>query len=323
MAVCGGDLQLMDTGTKTLDVIAGGDLFVDLMMSGFPSWPQPGTEAFSKELHRDVGGGAAISACGLARLGTRAAVLGVVGHDSGEWIADRLTQVGVVTSRLRFDPVEPSGLTVAISTPEDRTFLTYHGSNRHFPAMLAEAASSGQLANVRHIHLAWAPDLDTAAELLVAIRRQGCSISLDVGWHEDWLTDPRAIALLPMIDIFFPNEVEARRMTGEDDRKKILHKLASADARLVALKLGPAGAALLLDGDILSVKSYPVKPIDTTGAGDCFNAGFLHFWLRGESPLTCLRAGNFCGAASTAAFGGVNGFPDLESVRLELTNPYA
>jgi sugar/nucleoside kinase (ribokinase family) len=313
----------MGAESKNLDIIVGGDLFVDLILSGFPSWPQPGTEAFAQEFHRDVGGGAAISACGLARLGSRTAVLGAVGHDNGEWVADRLKSAGVITSQLRFDPLEPTAVTVAISTPQDRTFLTYQGSNRRFPAMLVEAVSSGQLANARHIHLTWAPDLDTASELLAAIRRQGRSISLDVGCHEDWLSDPRAIALLPMIDIFLLNEAEARRMTGEDDRERILHKLASSGARRVALKLGPDGAALLWDGEIMRAKSSPVKPIDTTGAGDCFNAGFLHFWLRGESPLTCLRAGNFCGAASTEAYGGISGFPDPERVKLELINTYA
>jgi len=308
---------------KTLDVIVGGDLFVDLILSGFDTWPQPGTEAVAAEFHRDVGGGAAISSCGLAKLGSRTAVLGAVGQDNGDWLVDRLKKLGVITSQVRFDPVEPTAVTVAISTPAERSFLTYRGSNRLFPAMLADAVSSGQLAHTRHLHLTCAPDLDTSVELFAAIRAQGCSISLDVGWHEDWLSHPRALALLPMLDIFFPNESEARRMTGETGVEKILHKLASAGARRVALKLGLDGAVLLWDGDILRVKPYPVKSVDTTGAGDCFNAGFLHFWLRGASPLTCLNAGNFCGAASTEAYGGVNGFPAPERVKLELSNSNA
>jgi sugar/nucleoside kinase (ribokinase family) len=189
--------------------------------------------------------------------------------------------------------------------------------------MLDEAAASGGLANARHFHLNWAPDLATASDLFIAIRRQGCSISLDVGWHEEWLSDPRALALLPLIDIFFPNEVEANRMTGEKDPAKMLRRMASAGAQRVALKLGADGAALLWDGDIFEIKACPVRAIDTTGAGDCFNAGFLHFWLRGESPLSCLRAGNFCGGASTEQAGGVSGFPDAERVKLELARTYA
>ena len=191
-------------------------------MSGFASWPQPGTEAFARELHREVGGGAAIAACGLARLGSRVALFGMAGHD-GDWFAERLKHFGVITSRLRFDPVEPTAVSVAISTPAERTFLTYRGPNVRFPRMLAEEAASGELANARHVHLNWAPDLATAADLLTAIRRQGCSISLDVGWHEDWLADPRSIALLPMIDIFFPE----RSGSQSDDGRKGSRKDAS------------------------------------------------------------------------------------------------
>ncbi len=312
----------MNTQAESLDILVGGDLFVDLIMTGFSSWPEPGTEAFARALHREVGGGAAIAASGLAKLGSRVALFGMAGND-GDWFAARLNHLGVITSRMRFDPVEPTAVSVAISTPRERTFLTYHGPNVRFPQMLAEEVASGGFANVRHFHLNWAPDLATAASLFTAIRRQGCAISLDVGWHEDWLADPRSLALLPLIDIFFPNEVEASRMTGEADPERMLRRLESAGARRVALKLGAEGAALLWDGEVLRIKACPVTAIDTTGAGDCFNAGFLHFWLRGESPLTCLRAGNFCGGASIEQAGGVQGFPSPERVKLELDRTYA
>jgi len=128
---------------------------------------------------------------------------------------------------------------------------------------------------------------------------------------------------LPSIDIFFPNEAEARRMTAESDCVRVLHSLAAAGARRVVLKLGADGAAMLWDGEILDVKPHRVTPIDTTGAGDCFNAGFLHYWLSGASPMTCLRAANFCGAVSTEAHGGIDAFPAAERVRLELKNSYA
>ncbi|MCU1262493.1 MAG: PfkB domain protein [Bryobacterales bacterium] len=308
----------MPRQARALDVISAGDLFVDLIMSGFPSWPVPGTEAFATDFHREIGGGAAITACGMARLGSRSALLGVVGADTGEWVANQLNSCGVVTSELRFDPAEPTAFSVAISTPEDRTFLTFPGSNRRFSATLAEAAADGRLARARHVHLAWAPDLENAPSLFEATRRNGCSISLDVGWHEKWLADARAMALMPLIDIFFPNETEARKMTGELEPEKILRKFEAAGAKRVALKLGPDGAALLWDGEILRTGPTPVRPLDTIGAGDSFNAGFLHSWLRGESPVTCLRAANFCGASSTEAYGGIDGFPDAERVEREL-----
>jgi sugar/nucleoside kinase (ribokinase family) len=80
----------------------------------------------------------------------------------------------------------------------------------------------------------------------------------------------------------------------------------------VALKLGAEGAALLWKGEFLRADSYPVEPVDTTGAGDCFDAGFLHEWLQGAPPEECLRAGTICGGLSTEKMGGLDGFPTAE-----------
>src|SRR5262249_40782780 len=77
----------------------------------------------------------------------------------------------------------------------------------------------------------------------------------------------------------------------------------------VALKRGSHGASLFWDGEVFHCPAYPVTVYDTTGAGDCFDAGFLASWLRGESPETCLRAGVFCGSLSTRKAGGLAGFP--------------
>src|ERR1700722_2005600 len=150
---------------KTLDVIVAGDLFVDLIMTGFAAWPRPGTEAFAQEFHRDVGGGTAISACGLAKLGSRTAVLGVIGTDNGDWLKQRLEHFGGDTSQIRSDDAEPTAITVAISTPEERSFLTYRGANRLFPVVFAEATAAGRLAATRHVHVTCAPDLAEAAGL--------------------------------------------------------------------------------------------------------------------------------------------------------------
>jgi ribokinase len=312
----GGGEHLM--AYRDLDAIAAGELFIDLIMSGFDQWPQPGTEAFASSFHRQIGGGAAITACGLARAGSRAAVLGVVGTDTGEWVTGRLKESGVETSLIAFDARETTAFTVVATTPGDRAFLTYPGANRHLPSALAEAAEGRRLSRARHVHLACAPDLRTAPDLFRAIRSNGCTLSLDVGWREEWLGDPRALACLQLVDIFFPNEAEARRMTGGTDPLEILECLARAGARRVALKLSARGAALLWDGEVRSIDAHPAVPVDTTGAGDCFDAGFLHAWLAGELPETCLRTGNICGALSTEAYGGLDAFPSPARLEQEL-----
>jgi sugar/nucleoside kinase (ribokinase family) len=299
----------MPDRAKPLDAIVAGELYTDLILSGFDFWPQPGQEAFAKEFHRAIGGGAVNTACALAKLGSHAAVLGVVGHD-GDWLIEQLENSAVDTSHISRDLAEPTALTVAISTPEDRSFLTYPGANRSFPQAISEAAAGKRLAQAAHVHLAFPPDLAKAADLLAAIRANHCTLSLDVGWHEDWLQDGRLREVLPLLDVFFPNEVEAQCITGEKDPEKILGCFSAAGLQCVALKLGARGAALLCDGAIWFDTPPPVAPIDTTGAGDCFNGGFLHSWLKGYSPETCLRSANICGALSTEAYGGVAGVPD-------------
>ena len=298
--------------------MVAGDLFADIIMSGFTAWPERGEEAVARDVRREVGGGAAITACGLAKLGSRVGVLGVVGTDVGDWMIERLQSAGVDTSGITYDLHSPTAFTVAVSDAHDRSFFTYLGANRMFPQTLIYAANERLLAHARHVHLACAPHLDTAAELLNELRQNGCCISLDVGWHEQWLSDERSMDILRYIDIFFPNEREAQRMTGVEDPAAMLRQFAQAGAARVALKLGREGAALLWNGETLFAKRFPVNPIDTTGAGDCFNAGFLYAWLGGRAPAECLRAAAICGALSTEALGGVEGFPTAARLECEL-----
>ncbi len=307
----------MKTNLST-GVIVAGDLFIDLIMSGFDFWPQPGKEAFAREFRREIGGGAAITSCGLAKLGRHTSLFGIVGRDSGAWMLEQLNLHLVETQDIQFDATEPTGFTVVATDPEDRAFLTFAGANRGLHEALIKAAAAIHFKTARHVHLACAPELDSAAELFQQIHNNGCTLSLDVGWHEKWLSDSRAAQLLPSIDVFLPNEVEARQMMGEQDPAACLHRFHEAGARLVALKLGSLGSAILSAGAVVFAEAPKVTAIDTTGAGDCFDAGFLNAWLNGESPQACLQTGNVCGALSTQHHGGIAGFPTPERLKQEL-----
>ena len=301
----------------SIEVLVAGELYVDLIMSGFDFWPEPGQEAFAREFRREIGGGAAITACGLAALGTHTGIFGIAGCDQYQWISSRFGERSVDTAFLKVDEGEPSGFTVAVSTPNDRAFFTYLGANRGFASTFAAAASSRTL-RARHVHLGFAPDWSTAGDLLDAVHSNGCTVSVDAGWHEDWLSDSRALPLLRNFDLFFPNEMEAARMTGETDPDRILQHFKEAGVPAVALKLGTEGAALLIHGEIYRGLPVPVAVVDTTGAGDCFDAGFLHAWTHSESPESCLRIANICGGLSCEAYGGIAGFPSRERLQREL-----
>jgi ribokinase len=304
---------------RPLDVMVVGDLFAELVMSGFASWPaRAGEELFAERFCREIGGGAAITACGLAKLGAKVGVVGVVGETDGQWLIDRLETRGVNTSAIQRSSREPTAVTVSISSATDRTFLTYMGANRELPATLQQIASHGEFAKARHVHLAFAPEPAEAGNLFMELVALGCTLSVDVGWHPEWLSNTGSREALRNVNIFFPNEREAALMTGETEPRRILQAFKKMGLRTVALKLGQAGAGLLCDGTITFCEPITVQSVDTTGAGDCFDAGFLYAWLRGDKPQNCLKAGTVCGALSTRCLGGIAGFPTIAEMDAQI-----
>ncbi len=304
---------------KTWDVVVVGDFFIDIVMT-FHRLPALGEEGFAENLRHEIGGGAAITSCGLARLGVNVAVLGMVGHEDGMWIVKRLMNGGVNASALEFHQTEPSGMTVSASTPQDRAFYTYYGANERLPMLLKDKDAHDLMANARHVHFACAPDPVLDAGLFPELHRHRSTISIDVGWHETWLADSASTEMLHDADMFFPNEREAELMTGEADPHRMLEVLADRGLRHVAVKLGSRGAMLYWDGRVLRCPPYPVEAVDTTGAGDCFDAGFIYGWLRGEAPDDCLQIASICGALSTRGLGGIAGFPAKEELEEALVS---
>ncbi len=306
-------------GLRSVDFLVAGDLFVDLVMSGFLSWPPgAGEEIFAERFCREIGGGAAITACGLARLGAKVGVVGVVGKTDGQWLVEKLQAAGVDISAIRQTSGEPTAITVSVSSAMDRTFLTYMGANRELPARLRQWSSGNEFVKGRHVHLACAPDPAEAAKLFQELKAPGGTLSVDAGWHPQWLADARCKVALRDADVFLPNEREAALMTGESEPRQMLEAFQKMGVPTVALKLGTRGAALLSDEKITFCAPLKVESVDSTGAGDCFDAGFLFAWLRGGDPHKCLKAGTICGALSTRSLGGIGGFPTPSELHAQL-----
>jgi ribokinase len=308
------------TPQSALDVLAVGDLFQDLVMSGFPAWPHPGEESFATAFHKEIGGGAAITACGLARLGLRVGVAGVVGKTEGQWMLDQLNAQGVSTRGIRTTAAEPTAFAVSVSTAKDRTFLTYNGANRELPALVDELVSTLGSAQIRHVHLAHAMNPLNAQAAFEALAGDRRTLSVDVGWHPEWYADRRAVGALRLANVFFPNEREAEVITGETEPRRMLEVFQRMGLNRVALKLGKSGAALLWDGERYFQKPGNTDAVDTTGAGDCFDAGFLYAWLTGMEPKSCLNVGTVCGEMSARAIGGIAGFPSKDELESILCN---
>lgn len=300
---------------KTWDVVVIGEFFIDEILSGFHALPKLGEESFARKFQRDVGGGAAITACGLAKLGVKVAVLGPVGKQDGDWVIERLADCGVHSIGLERHPGEPTGLTVSVSTREDRAFFSYYGANQRLPHIMRKPETLDAMAAARHVHFACAPDSELDLPLFQSLRRRGCRISMDVQSHFSWLTKPENLALLRLCDVFFPNEREGEWISSETGAHRILRALRDRGLRGVALKLGGKGAALTWQKKEYLADPFPADTIDTTGAGDCFDAGFIYAWLRGDDPQRCLEIANICGALSTRALGGVSAFPSAQELQ--------
>jgi len=207
-----------------------------------------------------------------------------------------------------------TGVTISVSSERDRALVTYLGA---ITALTEQDLPDGLLREFEHLHVSsfflqegLRPGL---ARLFARATKLGLSTSLDPGFDpaEQWGADLRDV--LAHTDVFLPNEVELAAIGGQEGTKSALEALRNGRT-ITAVKLGARGAATLLDGQFVEVSPIAVNPLDTTGAGDSFNAGFLHAWLRRMPVETCLRAGVFTGGKSTEAMGGTGGQADADTL---------
>jgi len=295
------------------EVALFGDSFVDHVLSGFPHWPQPGEEAFAQNYFREAGGGAVNTACGLARLGHKSALFSIAGHEDGDWLIHRIQNFGVDTSETRRGDL-PTGLTVSVSAPEERAFFTYRGVNAALDTTLRDPSTVERLSEAQHVHFAFAPEREPAIAVFEKLRAAGCAVTLDTGWHEDWLRDPANLEVIRRTDVFFPNEREAQAITGTKDPAGMLDFFARHGAACVAIKLGKTGAVMFQGGVNYECRGFAVDAVDTTGAGDAFNSGFIHALLDRQPPQRCLEIACFTGALSTRAAGALQSLATREDL---------
>jgi sugar/nucleoside kinase (ribokinase family) len=303
-------------------ILVIGELNVDMIVSGLDTFPSLGQEILASVLRMVMGSSSAICAAGLARLGVRVDFLGKVGLDYyGDFIADELRRLGVGTRHLIRDDVVRTGMTIALTYPEDRALITYLGCISH---LRAAEINPSVFKGYDHLHVgsyflqkglqAGLPGLFEQA------RRARLTVSLDTGWdpEERW-GDGELLDLLNQVDIFLPNASEAQAVAHVDNAEEALRELGRR-ARLAVVKRGPEGAMTLGDGEIIYSPGFQVNSVDTTGAGDSFNAGFLFAYVVQQQPLKeALRFANACGALSTTGYGGTAAQPTVRQA-LELLN---
>jgi sugar/nucleoside kinase (ribokinase family) len=296
-------------------VLVVGEINVDLVLQGAHAFPIPGKEVLVDDVVLTLGSASAICAMGLARLGTPVAFLGKVGTDPwGDFCLDVMREARIDVSRVAGDAKLKTGVTVSITSPHDRALVSYLGSIR---ALHADDVPSSAFAGFDHLHVSsyflqegLRPGL---RGLFARAHAAGLTTSLDPGFDpsERWEAD--IVSTLAETDLFFPNEVELTAITRRGNIAEALRQLENGRTRVIA-KLGPEGCMTLEHGQPLAVPAFRVDPVDTTGAGDSFDAGFLHAWLRGRPVRDALRWGAACGSLSTRGLGGTSRQADSAEV---------
>jgi sugar/nucleoside kinase (ribokinase family) len=294
------------------DITIAGELNLDLILYGLPEHLPPERELLAGRMMLTLGSSSAIVAHNLAALGSHVGFQSRIGDDPlGQIALERLQQGGVDVSQVRRVPgAITTGLTVILHHESWRNILTYAGT---IAELTWDDLDLTYLADSRHFHLSsyylQRALLPRIGELFRFLKKKGLTISLDT--NDD--PDDRWEALhevLEYVDVLLPNEREACKLAGADDLEAAIRKL-SALVPLLVVKLGKQGALAQQGKQRLTSPSRKIETVDTVGAGDSFDAGFLHQYVRGGDLQTCLNSGNSAGAFSTTRPGGTEAFRDI------------
>ena len=288
------------------DVIVVGSYSVDLIFSGLPELPQLGKDVVGTGFQMTPGD-AFISAVSMHRLGMKVGWAGDFGNDDFSLFALKCAREEGLDESLFIHHDRPyRRITAAASYPGDRAFITYYDSDPQVPAAMPALLRSTA-------RILFVPGLYTGSLLGPAvklIRSKKMTLVMDgnssAGNILEKSRQSNAIRkAIKSCDIFLPNALEARTLTGEINIQQAAQLLGEL-CPLVVIKDSANGSWAFTDKHLAYRSAIPVEPVDTTGAGDNYNAGFLFAWSDGQSIDSCLEWGNIVGGLSTTVLGGTN-----------------
>jgi sugar/nucleoside kinase (ribokinase family) len=311
----------LNTSPPLYDLLVPGEINPDLILTDPGLEPRFGqAEVIIRDATLTPGSSSVIFACGAARLGLKVAFVGVVGDDLfGHFMLQALASRGVDTRHVVVDPAQQTGLTVILNRITDRAILTHPGA---IDALGADQIPDELLAQARHLHLAsyflqtrLQPDVP---DLFRRARALGLTTSLDINWDpaETWTG---VHDLLPLVDVFLANGNEACALvkTGHVDHAA---RALTARSKVVAIKMGSGGALAIRGAVLHRAPAIPVKVVDTVGAGDTFDAGFVYGFLQDWPLEESLKLAIACGSLSTQQSGGIEGQPALAEALAAMTD---
>ena len=297
--------------SKRFDISVLGELNCDLILYGLPAILEPEREHLANGFSLTLGSSSAIFAHNISILGSRVGFTSCIGADAlGNFCMERLAESGVDVSGVKRLSDKSTGVTVILPLAKDRHILTYPGTMFELDYGLLDFE---YLQSASHFHLSsffllrrLRPRLP---EVFLQMRRAGLTTSFDTNDDPEDLWSGDVNSVLKNVDVFLPNEREARKITGKSDLNTAVDELAPL-VPVVVIKRGAQGAIARRGKESFEAPAYSVECVDSVGAGDSFNAGFLHKFVGGADLQTCLEYGNLAAALSTTRAGGTEAFRD-------------
>jgi sugar/nucleoside kinase (ribokinase family) len=302
--------------SQKFDVIVAGNYNLDLIFSGLPRFPEMGKDTIASGFAM-LPGEAYTHAVTMHRLGLKVGWAADFGNDDFSRFALEQSRAERLDESLFIHHKKPlRRISVAMSFPQDRAFVTYYDPDPAIPAVIkALATASARLVYLPGFY--YGPFLETGVKL---IHLKKMKLVMDGNSNDPVvMTDPAVSNALHEVDLFLPNASEARRMTGERDLERAMRRLGKK-CPLVVVKDGANGAHAWNGRQLFHSAPIAVEVVDTTGAGDCFNAGFIKAWLAGLTLPDCLLWGNIVGGLSTLGMGGTGQRITEEDVRRYLND---
>lgn len=302
---------------KDFDVIVVGELNIDLILNRIDSFPEMGKEKLAQDMDIILGSSSAICASNLSSLGAKVAFLGKIGTDSfGDLVIESLQSKGVNTEMIIRDPELATGATIILNFGEDRAMVTHPGAMDH---LTIKDISEDSLKRARHLHFSSAflqPGIrNDLAQLFKTARKLGLTTSLDTQWDpaEKWDLDLKNI--LPSVNVLLPNQKEATFLTASQGIEKALDKFDNYGSEIIAVKMDNQGSLVRKGLKNTIIPAFLNKDVvDSIGAGDSFNAGFIFKYIQGLDLKECQTFANITGAINTTAAGGTTAFENYSAV---------
>ena len=302
---------------KEFDIIALGELNVDLILNQIEGEPEVGKEKFAKQMTLTLGSSTAIFAANAAALGAKVAFCGMIGDDSfGDLVETSLQKKGVDTRFLIRQNKYATGATICMSYDEDRANLTYQGAMDY---MSLDDIDPEVFKQAKHIHISSIfmqsgvkRDLKKILELC---KQNGVTTSLDSQWDPTEQWDINLQEILPLVTVFMPNETELKFLTRSKTLEEAIEKIRPI-VNAAVIKCGSKGSILMRKGqpDRKQEALLNKNVVDCIGAGDSFNSGFIARLAAGDDLVRCQEYGNMTGAVNTTAAGGTTAFTCREDV---------